>query len=92
MERMSNQIRRVPIYMQNPEQYYEIAAMYARSLNNQLNNLAVILNRTTGRAQLREKTLAENNTEQKVINICQNCEDSYKKQWERFHRKEVKII
>lgn len=53
MERMSNQIRRVPIYMQNPEQYYEIAAMYARSLNNQLNNLAVILNRTTGRAQLR---------------------------------------
>ena len=53
--------------------------MYARSLNNQLNNLAVILNRTTGRTQLREKTEIENNVEQKEIKICQNCEDSYKK-------------
>jgi hypothetical protein len=37
---------RIPIYFKSAEQYYEALQLYARSLNNQLNNFILILNRT----------------------------------------------
>jgi gamma-glutamylcysteine synthetase len=45
LERLSKNISRIPIYMSKPEQYYETLQLYARSINNQLNNLVLIFNR-----------------------------------------------
>lgn len=45
LERLSGQIRRIPMHIREPIEFYNNVTMYARNLNNQLNNLAIILNR-----------------------------------------------
>jgi len=45
LERLSKNIARIPIYMSKPEQYYDGLQLYARNLNNQLNNMVLTLNR-----------------------------------------------
>lgn len=47
---------RIPIYFKSAEQYYEALQLYARSLNNQLNNFVLVLNRAHKSAdRLKEK-------------------------------------
>ena len=45
MERLSKQLSRIPIYSNRPEQYYDSMSIYARNINNQINSLAISLNR-----------------------------------------------
>lgn len=49
--------------------------VYARNLNNQLNHLAVVLNRCEPREKLRERPIHENN---QMIQ-CKNCQENQKK-------------
>ena len=54
------------MFMSKEEQYYETLQLFARNINNKLNNIVLVMNRCHERPnKLRERTV-ENNTQEKI--------------------------
>ena len=76
---MSKTISRIPIYMSRSEQYYDTMQLYARGVNNQMNNIILTLNRCHERQnRLKERAVVENIIQEKM-SPCKNCEEKDKK-------------
>ena len=80
---------RIPIYFKSAYQYYEASQLYARSLNNQLNNFVLVLNRAHNYTdRLKEKSMNSPNKEE--IFGCEKCDQNEKKGLEKAYRKQIK--